>query len=442
MDTESDALHDEEHTEIHSTPNADEDLRISQDLSALSCDYINNRSLDDLDIGDQSHSLIISGDREHSNNVSCENSQSDSVNDSEQKCNLNHNSEEQSESLNYQYESYTYSEVVAANILLELQSKCNDSKNENFIKKAEEINVEINKRKTFNFMQLLKSDDDLKIFTGINFQLLKNLTNAVKLCENKRNSGALTVEERIVLCLCKLKLNLSFKCLAVLFSLSRQSASHCFLVTLHTLAFILEKAIYWPSKEQIMKSMPKCFEKFKDTYIILDCTEIPVERPKCLKCRLRLYSHYKGCETVKILIGVSPSGLIIFVSEPFGGRASDKAIFNHSKILEKLEPTRDAIMVDKGFSIEEECAFNRIKLYIPPKLSKNNQLSVEDVTSTVKIASARVHVERAIQRMKLYQILKSKISSNTAPYMNEICKVICGIVNLSNSILDDKRFMK
>ena len=84
-----------------------------------------------------------------------------------------------------------------------------------------------------------------------------------------------------------------------------------------------------------------------------------------------MYSHYKGGETIKFLIGISPSGLIIYLSEPFGSRALDKAIFNQSNILDILEPTRDAIMVDKGFSIEEECAAARIQLIIPPKLGKS-----------------------------------------------------------------------
>lgn len=116
--------------------------------------------------------------------------------------------------------------------------------------------------------------------------------------------------------------------------------------------------------------MPKCFEKYRNVFIVLDCTEVPVEKPKCLNCRLRLYSHYKGCETIKWLVGVAPCGAVIYLSEAYGGRASDKAIFNQSGLLNKLEPTRDAIMVDKGFDIEVESHQNYIKLIIPQKLQK------------------------------------------------------------------------
>ena len=67
-------------------------------------------------------------------------------------------------------------------------------------------------------------------------------------------------------------------------------------------------------------------------------------------------------------------------------------------------------------------------------------MSGPDVTSTVEIASARVHVERVIQRMKLFEILTSKVSVKIIPYFEEILTIISGIVNLSRPILADKRF--
>lgn len=310
------------------------------------------------------------------------------------------------------------------------------------VETGEKIYHEVHGGRQLTLMKLIKTDDQLKCFTGINFQLLSNLTNAVKDAEGEKESVqyCCSVEERIVLCLCKLKLNLSFKCLSVLFNISRQTCSNLFIITLHSLSFILEDAIYWPKKEEILKSMPKCFKNFKSTFIVLDCTEIPIEKPNCLYCRLRLYSHYKGCETAKILLGISPSGTIIYCSEAFGGRASDKSIFNYSNILEKLMPTRDSIMTDKGFEIEHECLEARIKLIMPPKLEQKSQFSPEEIEKTKKIAAARVHIERVNQRFKLFQIMRSKISLKIAPYLNEICKVICGIVNLSEPILNDNKF--
>lgn len=141
---------------------------------------------------------------------------------------------------------------------------------------------------------------------------------------------------------------------------------------MHTLAFILDDAIIWPEKEDILNNMPQCFKKYQKTFIVLDCTEIPIEKPNCYDCRIKVWSHYKGVETVKILFGSAPSGLIIYRSLAYGGRASDKKIFNDSDILKKLVPTRDGIMLDKGFDIENEVAEAYVKLYMPPKLAKKN----------------------------------------------------------------------
>lgn len=170
------------------------------------------------------------------------------------------------------------------------------------------------------------------------------------------------------------------------------------------LSQILKDNIYWPTREEVSNSMPKYFQKFKKTRIVLDCTEIPVQKSHCLSCRIRLYSHYKGGETIKLL-GVAPRGTISFLSQAYGGRASDKAIFNHCGLINKLEPTRDAVMVDKGFDILLELLAQFIELIIPPKLGKNEQLSAEEALFTNDIAAARVHVERTIQRFKLFDIV-------------------------------------
>ncbi|KAH6933434.1 hypothetical protein HPB50_014812 [Hyalomma asiaticum] len=50
------------------------------------------------------------------------------------------------------------------------------------------------------------------------------------------------------------------------------------------------------------------------------------------------------------------SALIIFVSDCFGGRASDKACVDGSDIISKLEPFKDDVMVDKDFNIDSACA--------------------------------------------------------------------------------------
>ena len=58
------------------------------------------------------------------------------------------------------------------------------------------------------------------------------------------------------------------------------------------------------------------------------------------------------------------------------------------------------VMADRGFTVEEDLAEKNITLHIPSFLgNKRSQLTAPEVTSTRRIAEARVHVERAIERI-------------------------------------------
>ena len=63
-------------------------------------------------------------------------------------------------------------------------------------------------------------------------------------------------------------------------------------------------------------------------------------------------------------------------------------------------------MADRGFVVEEAVATCGGKPHIPTFLgSKRSQLTGREVTQTRRIARARIHVECAIQRIKLFHIL-------------------------------------
>lgn len=281
----------------------------------------------------------------------------------------------------------------------------------------------------------------INFFLGINFDILRTITKCAENTANFNKCNLPNIKGRIILVLCKLKMNISFACLAVLFNLSNTLCRSIFYSSVSLLAVSLKPGIYWPTKEEILHNMPYCFEKFKNTRVVLDCTEIKIQKLKCLKCRVASYSHYKGMHTLKYLIGITPNGLISFVSAGFGGRATDKAIFNYEKLIDKLD-MHDAVMVDKGILIEKECDEKLVKLIRPPFLKKQKQFSKADAEATADIARARVHVERSIQRLKIFQILSQQFNWYLIPYADEIITIIAAIVNLSPPILADRRINK
>lgn len=119
-------------------------------------------------------------------------------------------------------------------------------------------------------------------------------------------------------------------------------------------AKILKPLINWSNKTEIVSNLPSRFNNFQDIIVILDCTEIAVQSPKYFSCGIKLYSNYKGTFTIKCMIGISPDGLITFIGEPYGGRASGIIIFELSlsyQLLLKMSKN-DALMVDKGLSID------------------------------------------------------------------------------------------
>lgn len=75
----------------------------------------------------------------------------------------------------------------------------------------------------------------------------------------------------------KLKLDVIYAILSILFrTVTSQTCKDIFHETIIYLLSILRPAISWPSKEECLKHMPKCFKPFQNTRIIIDCTEIEI----------------------------------------------------------------------------------------------------------------------------------------------------------------------
>ena len=156
------------------------------------------------------------------------------------------------------------------------------------------------------------------------------------------------------------------------------------------------------------KYMPEAFKKdYPNTRIIIDTTEFSIERPSSLVSRASTFSSYKNRNTIKVLIGITPSGAISFVSQAYEGSISDRQLFEVCGLLEKLEP-RDEIMADKGFLMQDLL----IPLNIPPFLQSNSQIPASDVFLTKKIVHLRVHVERAIGCVKDFCILQDNLPAS------------------------------
>ena len=131
--------------------------------------------------------------------------------------------------------------------------------------------------------------------------------------------------------------------------------------------------------------MPKSFRKhYPNTRIIIDATEFTVERPSSLMTQSSMFSTYKNRNTVKVLIGIMPSGPVTFISDCYEGSISDKKLVQVSGLLEKLE-RGDEIMADKDFLIQDILAPLGVRLNVPPLMKLNSQMAAKDVILTKKL---------------------------------------------------------
>lgn len=296
---------------------------------------------------------------------------------------------------------------------------------------------------TSKFSNFITTDHELSTLTGIpNFSLLKTINKLVDQTKSPtlHLNSKLDSLEIIIMTFMKLKQNMSYAVLAILFkSCSAETCRQNFLEMIHILYICLRPAIFWPSRENILKNIPQCFREFTNVRTVVDCIEIPIQKPKNLCCQILTYSYYKSAYTVKFMTAVTPAGLISFISKAYGGRASDNAIFEQSEILCKMDK-KDDLMADRGFTVSELCQKHDIRLIIPPFLKKQKQFSKVEAIIGRSVAKARVHIERSNQRIKTFQIFSSKLPVGLINKVEEIFTIICAIVNLSNPILKDDKF--
>ena len=243
----------------------------------------------------------------------------------------------------------------------------------------------------------------------------------------------------------KLRLNCPVQDLAYRLNVSCSTISRIFLKWMTAMDKCLHTLILWPDREALWKTMPECFRASFGTKVavIIDCFEIFIERPSNLQARASTWSSYKHHNTVKVLLGITPQGVVSFVSEPWGGRVSDKHLTEHCGILDKLLPG-DVVLADRGFDIKESVGMMQARLHIPAFTKGKSQLSAMEVTETRTIANVRIHVERVIGNVRQkYSILQStlpidyviKRDGEECPLVDRIVRVCCALCNVCDSVV-------
>ena len=97
--------------------------------------------------------------------------------------------------------------------------------------------------------------------------------------------------------------------------------------------------------------------------------------------RAQTYSNYKGHNTIKFLVAISPTSAVLFISKCWGGRVSDQQLTVNSGFLKHLLHG-DMVMADRGFEVSDDLAVHGATLAIPPFTRGKDQLSQREVETS------------------------------------------------------------
>ncbi|KAK1876644.1 putative nuclease HARBI1 [Dissostichus eleginoides] len=168
-----------------------------------------------------------------------------------------------------------------------------------------------------------------------------------------------------------------------------------------------------------------------------------MERPTSLVLQSQSYSSYKSTNTLKSLVACDPRGAVIFSSALFTGSMSDKEIVRESGLIPLLEKQieigylqrGDGLMADKGFLIEDDIKSVGLQLNLPPFARSKRQMPSGDVLTTKRIAKHRVHVERAIAKIKKFKMVSDRIPNTRLGNISQIWYVVSVLSNFQPHIL-------
>lgn len=220
--------------------------------------------------------------------------------------------------------------------------------------------------------------------------------------------------DQLLLTLMKLRIAKDDIELAYIFRISRRTVGQVFSCWLNFMYFQLKELNLWPTGDVVQQHMPRSFGRtFPNTKLILDATEIPVEKPENANAQSMTFSTYKNRNTLKTMVGCTPRGAVVYVSDTYGGSTSDRQIMERSELLTNLEFQKDdSIMADRGIMVQDLFAAKNVKVNTPHMLKGKHQLTATELVQDRRIASKRIHVERVIGLCKTFKILKKDLNAN------------------------------
>lgn len=248
----------------------------------------------------------------------------------------------------------------------------------------------------------------------------------------------LPVRDQLFLTLIKLRQHKGHFELSRMFKLTVNGVTNVFVTWINFMYYELTKIHWWPERELVRYYCPEDFKrKYPKTRAILDGTECPIQKPKQPIAQKATFSSYKNRNTLKSVIGMTPGGLVSYISPAYGGSTSDRQVMERSNLAQMCD-AGDSLMVDKGFNCDDLFIPYKVSINLPSFFKKQNRIAAATVIKDRQIASKRVHIERIVGLGKTYKILNQPLNNTESALGTEIITICYFLCNFRTTIMSEK----
>lgn len=285
-----------------------------------------------------------------------------------------------------------------------------------------------------NMTKLLKNDRLAKAMTGLSkaefMALLPGFEQALyieqKLSRPNRlrkmgggRTGVLkNTGEKLAFILIYLKCYPTFDVLGFLSNREKTRACRSAHFLLRVMERTLGRQLVLPERQ--IRSVEEFFEKFPEAKdVFIDGTERPVQKPKSLKRRKKLYSGKKKSTMRKNIVMGTFKKKILLLTKTKSGRRHDKRLMDKENLALAI-PETVAGWVDTGFhGIQRD----HINTLIPAKATKGRPLTPAQKQNNTIISGIRIAIEHAIGGMKRYKAA-ADIYRNKLPNTDDLMTLL------------------
>lgn len=271
----------------------------------------------------------------------------------------------------------------------------------------------MNTKPNFGTIFRIRDDRQAKALTGCTLPMLRELlpifdqlfaemiANRIPMDQRQRGIGGgkigvlKTTEDKLIFVLMYLKAYPTYDVLSSIFNLDRGPACRRIQQLLPVLEATLGRKIVLPKRK--ITSLKEFYQKFPEARdVLVDGSERPIQKPKDLAKRKKVYSGKKKTTTRKHIVMSNPGKRILMLGKSKTGRRHDWRITERQQILDYV-PLGVTAWMDSGFIGAERIHTNS---QICAKATKNNPLSANQKQNNRVISAFRIPVEHAIGGMK------------------------------------------